>query len=72
MTLIVGLVFLTLVLLAYGYGLMAAFGLWALALAYVLLNPMPNMTFAMWLSVAGLAAFVVQLALGLKPEEKKK
>jgi hypothetical protein len=72
MTLIIGLAFITLLLLAYGHGLLAALGLWGMAVAYVLVNPMPNMTFAMWLSVAGLAAFVIQLALGLKPEEKKK
>lgn len=72
MTLLVGLGLITLLLLSYGHGSTAAVGLWAMALAYVLINPMPNYTFASWLVGAGLAAFVIQLALNLGGEAKKK
>lgn len=72
MTLLVGLALITLVLLSYGHGSTAAIGLWGLALAYVLVNPEPNYTFATWLAGAGLAAFVVQLALNLGGDAKKK
>lgn len=72
MTVILGLALIVLIMLTYGMGLVAALVLWAIAIVYVWLSPIPDMAFATWLSVAGLAAFVVQLALGLKPEEKKK
>ncbi len=72
MTVLFGLALIALFMLAYGYGLVAAFAMWAMALAMIFLNPVPDQTLTMWLVVAGLAVFVIQLALGLKPEEKKK
>ncbi len=72
MTLLVGLALITLIMLTFGHGTTAAVGLWGLALAYVLINPDANYTFASWLVGAGLAAFLVQLALNLGGGEKKK
>jgi hypothetical protein len=72
MTLLIGLGLIVLLLLTYGHGLMAAVGLWVLVLIYTLLNPMPDYVFASWLAGAGLAAFVVQLALNLGGGAKKK
>ncbi len=71
MVIAIGLGLITLFMLSMGYGLLAAFGFWGGAIAYVILNPAPNMTIATWLAGAGLVALVIQLALGLTPEKKK-
>jgi hypothetical protein len=70
MTILIGLALIVLLMLTWGMGMVAALSLWAIAIAYVGLTPMPNMVFATWLTVAGLVAFLVQVALGLTPPKK--
>ena len=71
MTILLGLCFITLIMLVKGMGIPAALGLWLMAALNLFINTTPDTTFTAWLFLVGLAALIVQLVLNLGPEKKK-